>query len=357
MRALIVGGTGPSGPAIVTGLHNRDYEVTIYHRGTHETDDLPAVAHHLHGDPFSREQLEADFGSSKFDVVISMYGRLRFVADLMAGRCDRFIAIGGKGGNVPPEQLPFPEGRALPIDESHPRYQSTEQSRVGWAVAQSERDVFAHHDAQHFRATVLRYTDLYGPRVPRQWMWPIVRRVLDGRHQIVVPGDGSQLRTACYVENAAEQVVLAVDHPEASGEAFHCVDTTGYPLRDVIRLVANELGHELEIVTIAHRLATTLATGYAPPTQQFDATKLRTLLGYADRVPPAEALRQTARWLVEHRDEIDEEQLATLVPNPYAYEVEDQLIASHQRWSEEVGSTLQEPDIHSALGPGFRDTQ
>ena len=36
MKALIVGGTGPTGPFIVNGLIERGYEVTIFHRGTHE---------------------------------------------------------------------------------------------------------------------------------------------------------------------------------------------------------------------------------------------------------------------------------------------------------------------------------
>ena len=33
MKALVVGGTGPTGPIIVQGLLDRGYEVTIYHRG------------------------------------------------------------------------------------------------------------------------------------------------------------------------------------------------------------------------------------------------------------------------------------------------------------------------------------
>ena len=36
MKALVVGGTGPTGPFIVNGLIERGYEVTIFHRGTHE---------------------------------------------------------------------------------------------------------------------------------------------------------------------------------------------------------------------------------------------------------------------------------------------------------------------------------
>ena len=353
MRALLIGGTGPTGPSVVHGLLDRGYEVSIYHRGTHETAALPDVHHHLHGNPDDLEALSADFGDSSWDLVVSMYGRLRLIAEVMAGRCERLIAIGGKGGNMPDSLLPFPEGRGFPRDETHPRFEQREQSRVGWAVAQTERDVFARHEAGDFQATVLRYTDLYGPRVPRQWLWPLVRRVLDGRAEVILPGDGEQLRPACYIENAAQQVLTLVDHDESRGRAFHAVDTKALSLRDVVRLVADELGHRWEPVPIAHPLATQLATGYASSSEQFDTAGLRAL-GYRDAVEPAEAIRATVRWLADHRDEVDEAQVNSLVPNPYAYEIEDRLIESYRAWGAQVAEELPAPEVGQALGPGFR---
>ncbi len=354
-RALIVGGTGPTGPPIAAGLLERGFEVSIYHRGSHETDALPEVHHHLHGDPNSREQLEADFGDSSWDVVVSMYGRLRYIAEVMAGRCGRLIAIGGKGGNVPPSQLPFPQGRGFPIDERHPRVtERSGESGTGWAVAETERGVMAQHEAGDFRATVFRYTDIYGPRVPRQWLWPVVRRVLDGRPHIIVPGDGSALRTICYVDNAARQVLLAVDREQSAGEVFHVVDRETFMLRDVLRIVAEALDHEWEIVGITHPFAAAFATSYAAPSQQFDTLKLERVLEYEDAVPPAEAIAHTARWLAVHRNELDEEQLGMLSPNPYAYTDEDRLIEQYRRWVDATSASIIAPEVSQALGPGFR---
>lgn len=355
-KALVIGGTGPTGPAVVRGLMQRGYDVTVYHRGYHEVTDLPAGHTHLHGDPDSRDALERDVGHTEWDLVCSMYGRLRYVADIMAGRCARFIAISGVGGNVAPGLLPFPQGRALPIAEDHPRYRERTPGReIGWAIAETERGVLAHHAAGHYVATVLRYTSLYGPRVPRQWLWPIVRRILDGRRQIIVPGDGAILRPICFTENAAHQVLLAVDRKEAGGQVFHTVDQRTYFLTDIIRLVADALEHPLEIIGISHPLANDLATGYAdPPGQLLDAAKLTYVLGYWDVVPPDVGLRHTARWLVEHLDEVDEAQLAGLVPNPYDYETEDRLIASYTTWCDDVSRTLSRPAITQPLSAQFR---
>ena len=41
MRTLVIGGTGPTGPFIVNGLLERGHHVTIFHRGTHELDEIP----------------------------------------------------------------------------------------------------------------------------------------------------------------------------------------------------------------------------------------------------------------------------------------------------------------------------
>ena len=46
MKALVIGGTGSTGPYIIDGLLNRGYEVTMLHRGVHEIE-LPEEVEHL----------------------------------------------------------------------------------------------------------------------------------------------------------------------------------------------------------------------------------------------------------------------------------------------------------------------
>src|ERR1700692_705404 len=96
MKALIVGGTGPSGPFLANGLIERGYKVTIFHRGTHEIPEIVPEVAHIHGDPHFRETIEAALGDRTFDVVIATYGRIRFVAEALAGKTPCFIAIGGE---------------------------------------------------------------------------------------------------------------------------------------------------------------------------------------------------------------------------------------------------------------------
>lgn len=60
MKALIVGGTGPSGPFLANGLIERGYQVTIFHRGTHEIPEIVPEVAHIHGDPHFRKTIRED---------------------------------------------------------------------------------------------------------------------------------------------------------------------------------------------------------------------------------------------------------------------------------------------------------
>ena len=57
--ALVIGGTGPTGPYVVNGLAERGYKVTILHTGRHETDLLGPEIEHIHTDPFDVQKTAA----------------------------------------------------------------------------------------------------------------------------------------------------------------------------------------------------------------------------------------------------------------------------------------------------------
>src|SRR5215218_4790332 len=79
MRALVIGGTGPTGPPVVNGLIGRGYEVTILHSGRHEVDTIPEQVEHVHTDAFDIGAVANSLGERSFDAVFAMYGRLRDV--------------------------------------------------------------------------------------------------------------------------------------------------------------------------------------------------------------------------------------------------------------------------------------
>ena len=338
MRALVVGGTGPTGPFIVNGLRERGYDVSIFHRGTHEISEIPDDVEHIHGDPHFRETIEDAIAQRTFDLTVATYGRIRHVAEVMAGKTGRFVAVGGFAtyrGFVRPQDL-FPVGLPIPVREDFPLVADEAEQRFSWLMASTEQAVMeAHPDA-----AIFRYPYVYGPYqlVPREWS--VIRRLLDGRRRLIVPDAGLALVTHGYAANLAHAVLLAVDQPESSaGEVYNCGDDRQLSFAQIVEVIAHTLEREVELVDLPGPLAlraVPLVLGGAHHTL-LDLTKIRSQLGYRDVVPPDEALARTTRWYVEHPPapggEI-EERLGDL----FDYAFEDQLMDRFQSMMTELDS-------------------
>jgi nucleoside-diphosphate-sugar epimerase len=351
LKALVIGGTGPTGHYIVNGLLQRGYTVAMLHSGRHELAEIPRSVEHIHTDAFDADAFRASLGDRTFDLTVAAYGRLRRIAELMVGRTDRFISIGGAPayrGYMNPTVL-RPEGLPVPTAEDAPTVPVEEEDGKGWRVAQTERAVFAHHPgASHFR-----YPFLYGPYqiAPREWC--VVRRIREGRRAIILPEDGLALNHMCYVANAAHAIMLAVDQPAASArQIYNCGDERLLTLRQIVEVIADALGAELEIVSMPWAFAIPARPLMAQPWMThrvLDLTKLRTQLGYRDVVEPEQGLAITARWLKEHpleRDGADEK----ILQDPFDYRVEDELIAAWKKLCSQM------PQVSFSRQPGFTAT-
>ena len=95
MKALIIGGTGPTGHFIVNGLLRRGYDVAMLHTGRHEVAEIPAKRRAYPYRSVFRAALREALGNRTFDLTIAAYGRLRRIAEIMQGRTARFMSIGG----------------------------------------------------------------------------------------------------------------------------------------------------------------------------------------------------------------------------------------------------------------------
>ncbi|MDG2111932.1 MAG: hypothetical protein P8N02_04890 [Actinomycetota bacterium] len=349
MKALVIGGTGPTGPGVVNGLIEKGYETSILHTGRHEVDTIPESVEHIHTNPFRIAEVGEALGSREFDVVYAMYGRLRDLAPFFVGRTGQFVAVGGVPayrGFARPQQN-FPKGLLVPVRETATRAVDDENDKVAKIVA-TEDVVFEHHP----NGTLFRYPLIYGPGQinPREWL--IVRRLLDGRRRFIVADGGLTLRTAAYGPNAGHALTLAVDHPEAAaGKAYNISDEHVLTAHQTIELIAAALDIEVDIVSLPEELATparpfisaeyTLHQVTGPDAMMHD-------LGYRDMVPSTEAIGLTA---IDLRDNPIERGSTTemRLQDPFDYAAEDALIDSYRA---SIGATKQLAD---AYDPEFRD--
>jgi nucleoside-diphosphate-sugar epimerase len=344
--ALLIGGTGPTGPAIAAGLEARGFDLTILHSGRHEVPEVARFGH-IHGDPFSEQGLRAALSDRSFDVAIASYGRLRSIAAVLAGQAGRLLSIGGapvyRGFFNP--AVYRPPGLPVPVREDS-ELATEEEDGKSYRIARSEQLLFETHPA----ATHFRFPYIYGPRqlAPREWCF--VRRILDRRPFVIVPDDGLSLIPFGYAGNLAHAVLLAVEQPAASqGEIFNCGDDEQLTIRQVAELVTEELGHDWELLPMPANLAVParpLMMNYRSTHRVLDTSKLRERLGYRDVVPARLAVRAAARWLVENRPTRGGYE-ETALQDPFDYSAEDRLASW---WRAAVADP---PDLGYVELPGY----
>ncbi|MFN0161445.1 MAG: hypothetical protein ACKVQQ_09455 [Burkholderiales bacterium] len=334
--ALVIGGTGPTGPFIVNGLIDRGYEVTIFHSGFHEIEFKKEIEH-IHNDPHFRETFEAAIGKRTWDLVIFGYGRLQLAADVLRGHTGRLIALGGATGTAagPDDPRWGAMGQHVNIDEASTVMENDpERNKFGYRMAQAEQALFEAHRAGHYNATYIGYPILYGPRQPGPQEWCIVRRILDGRHQFIIADGGIKTESRAYVENAAHATLLAVDQPEVSrGRRYTVADEKLYTMRSRIEAIARYMGHELELVDMPWDMAVPCHVLWrnSRVSRVRDTHRVRAELGFRDPVPADEAMRRTVDWLVANRPQPDSEAEHQL-GDPFDYAREDRLIADWKAW-------------------------
>lgn len=346
MRALVIGGTGPTGPHVLQGLLDRGYDTAILHRGVHEPPDLPDVRH-IHADPHFAETLIDAVGDEHFDVVLATYGRIKVIGEVMSTRCDHLVAISGVPlyrGFVEPSGA-SPWGMRLLAREDGPKADEVANpTKFGSMILSAERSVFASGAQAGIAVSSVRYPQIYGPRNIVPWEWSVLKRVRDGRRQMILPDDGLWIISRCAARNAAEVVLRILDNPEVSaGEAYNCADDTQYSLRQWAEIVTDLAGGELEFVGIPSIVApSAMAEWLAPGTRPHmivSTEKAREQLGYRDVVEPRAAMAEVVDWL--QRNPVTKADYPMYFAR-FDYELEDRLITA---WAAAIDRIAEEaPD-------------
>jgi nucleoside-diphosphate-sugar epimerase len=353
MKALVVGGTGATGPCIIDGLLKRGYQVTMLHRGAHETE-LPPEVEHLHADPHWPENLKEALEGKSFDLVVSIYGRLRFIAEAIKGRTPRLISVGGalavyKGWLRVTEPHPWyhMEESWVPVKEDDVLATAPGVDHFSERVREAEQVVMQAHQQGHYNATHFRYPIVYGPRHIGPGEWCIMRRIRDGRRQLIVPGGGMTLLSKGFAENIAHGIMLAVDNPTASaGQIYNVCDERVLSNREWIRLIERVMNHQFEFIEIPFDI---LPTGFhvAPTPTLFpyhrvmDITKIKQQLGYGDVVPTDRAIELTVNWYLENPLPPGGE-LEKNLGDPFDYAMEDKFIQIYSTAREQLRQQLQQ---------------
>lgn len=321
MRILVIGGTGFLGRPLVQGLQAAGHEVAIFHRGGH----CPSGgAGHFHGD---RRELEA-FGPAMarfapevvIDLICGSAAAARRTLRVLSAPGRRMVLIssmdvyrawavfhGVERGPVEP----VPLGETAPLRSVSGLYPAATLAHLqrlhpwmaeGYDKLGMERAAAAWPAAPGAWLTILRLPPLYGPGDPHRRLYPLWRRMRDGRPAILLQRGWAEWRSPRgYVVNMAHAVALAATSPRAAGRVYNCADSGNFSEAEWAAAVGQVAGWRGRVVVVA--------PGHIPPSMRVvaataqhcaaDTSRLRQELGFREPVARDEAIRAT---LVYERD-------------------------------------------------------
>lgn len=185
----------------------------------------------------------------------------------------------------------------LPVDEKHPL---APVDVNGINKMAGEWYHLLYNNVYGIRASVLRLTNTYGPRMrvkdARQTFLGIwIKRVIDGE-PLLVYGDGKQIRDFNYVDDVVEAMLVCAVSEDANGEIFNLGADDPINLKDTAQLMVDVAASgAFEIVPFPEdRKAIDIGDYYA------DYRKIRARLGWKPNISLQEGLTRTLQYYREY---------------------------------------------------------
>jgi UDP-glucose 4-epimerase len=185
---------------------------------------------------------------------------------------------------------------AYKVDEEHVTTQgSVREARWTYAVSKlaGEHMAHAYHDELGLPTVSVRPFNVYGPgQIGGGAIRAFIETALAGR-DLVVHGDGSQIRAWCYVDDMVDALMLALEHPNAVGQSFNVGNArSAVTIYDLAQRIRRLTGCPGEIVFEP--------LGYTDVELRIpNVDKARQLLGFEANVELDEGLARTIAWYRE----------------------------------------------------------
>ena len=172
---------------------------------------------------------------------------------------------------------------------------SVGEARWTYAVSKlaGEHMAHAYHEELGVPAVTVHPFNVYGPgQIGGGAIRAFIEAALAG-HDLVIHGDGSQIRAWCYVDDMVEGTLLCLERPEAVGQAFNIGNA-----RSTVTI--NELAQRIKRLTGCPGELVFQPLHYADVELRIpNVGKARELLGFDARVDLDEGLAKTIAWYRE----------------------------------------------------------
>ncbi|KPF50036.1 epimerase [beta proteobacterium AAP51] len=174
------------------------------------------------------------------------------------------------------------------------------EARWTYAVSKLAGEHLAHaYFKQYGLPTVtVRPFNVYGPGQTGEGALSIFIRKALRNEDLLIFGDGTQIRAWCFVDDMVEGVMACLEHPNAIGQSFNIGNaravTTIYGLAEAVLRVTGSTAR------IQFRKALSADIELRIP----NVDKALELIGFAAQVDLEDGLRRTAAWIAGHEADL-----------------------------------------------------
>ena len=184
-------------------------------------------------------------------------------------------------------------GHAYKVDEASQAVAgAVGEARWTYAVSKlaGEHLTHAYHRQYGLATVTVRPFNVYGPgQIGEGAIQIFIRKALQNENLLIF-GEGNQIRAWCYVDDMVDGLTLALTHPNAIGESFNIGNaravTTIFGLAEAVCRVLNSKSK------IVFRDALSADIELRIPSVQ----KAKDLIGYSAKVDLEEGINRTAEW-------------------------------------------------------------
>jgi len=187
----------------------------------------------------------------------------------------------------------YGEPPQIPVDEEAPL---RPVSVYGASKAACEHLIHAYAKLYGFRAVALRYANVVGPRLRHGVIWDLINKLRKNPHELEILGDGIQVRSYIYIDDAVEATLLAWKKTTDTYAIYNVAAADWISVDEVADLVIEAMG-----LTNVKKTYKPVLHGIGwPGDVKKIALKIDKLkqLGFEPRVNSREAVRLTAKSLL-----------------------------------------------------------
>jgi UDP-glucose 4-epimerase len=187
----------------------------------------------------------------------------------------------------------YGEPDEIPVDENAPL---RPVSVYGASKAACEHLIHAYAKLYGFRAVALRYANVVGPRLRHGVVWDFINKLRKNPHELEILGDGKQVRSYIYIDDAVEATLLAWKKTADAYAVYNVAAEDWITVDEVADLVIEAMG----LTNVKKTYKPVLHGVGWPGDVKKMALKIDKLkqLGFKPKVNSREAVRLTAKSLL-----------------------------------------------------------